>query len=132
MFSLAIPKLLVFFAAVGDRCNLPGAGVRSFFGFPHWWKYLTGEMDPVGKCSPAFNFPSSFLPVGLAVIDMLLRLAGLVAVISIIIAGITYITSAGSVDKATSARKRIVNALVGLAIVFIATALVTFIGNSMK
>ncbi|MBX4197635.1 hypothetical protein KW801_03730 [Candidatus Saccharibacteria bacterium] len=133
MLALIFAKLNLFiFAAVGDACTLPGSGVRSFFGFPHWWKYLSGQVDPIGKCSPAFSFPSDTWAVGLAIIDMLLRLAGIVAVVSIIIAGIGYITAAGSADKITSSRKRIVNSLLGLAVVLAASAVVSFIGNSLK
>lgn len=107
-------------------------GNNPFFGFPHWWKYLNAQSDPTGKCVPAFNSPSDTWAVGLAIIDMLLHLAGIVAVVSIIIAGVSYIMAAGATDKITSARKRIVNSLVGLAIVLVASALVSFIGNSLK
>ena len=103
-----------------------------FFGFPHWWKYLGTQTDPTGKCVPAFNFPSDTWAIGLAVLDMLLYLAGIVAVVSIIIAGIGYITATGNTDKITSSRKRIVNSLLGLAVVLVASAVVSFIGNSLK
>jgi hypothetical protein len=75
--------------------------------------------------------PNGLWSIGLAVIDMLLYVAGIVAVISIIIAGVSYITAAGSSDQITSARKRIINSLLGLAIVLIASALVSFIGNAI-
>lgn len=116
-------------AKVGDACTLKD---NTFFFLPHWWKYLATQMDDIGQCSPVFHFPNDILAVGLAVIDILLRLAGLAAVISIIIAGISYITSAGSTDKITASRKRIQNALIGLAIVLVASAVVSFIGNSLK
>jgi hypothetical protein len=67
----------------------------------------------------------------LAVLDMLLRIGGFAAVISIIIAGVQYIMSTGSPEKGTSARKRLTNSLIGLAIILIATGLVSFIGNSI-
>ncbi len=127
----------VVFAKIGNfffatACTLPGSGKFQFFGFPHWWKYLQGEIDPLGKCTPVFNnLPYDILPVGLAMIDILLRLAGLAAVISIIIAGITYITAAGSTDKITASRKRIVNSILGLAVALVAAAVVSFIGNSI-
>jgi len=133
MFTPVIAKLsLLFFAKVGDSCALPGSGVRSFFGFPHWWKYLSGARDPLGKCAPNFQFPSDTWAVALAIIDILLRLAGIAAVISIIIAGIGYITAAGSADKITASRKRIVNSLLGLGVVLVAATIVSFIGNSLK
>lgn len=115
-------------AKVGAACTPKGG---NFFLFPHWWEYLTSKVDDLGQCSPVFNFPNDILAVALAVVDILLRLAGLVAVLSIIIAGVTYITSIGSTDKATAARKRIQNSLIGLGIVLIASAAVSFIGNSL-
>lgn len=118
-----------FLAAVGDACTPKGG---SFFFLPHWWEYLTTRVDDLGQCSPVFNFPNDILAVALAVIDMLLRLAGLAAVVSIIIAGISYIMATGASDKITAARKRIQNSLIGLAIVFVAAAVVSFIGNSLK
>jgi hypothetical protein len=39
--------------------------------------------------------------------------------------------AAGSADKITAARKRIVNSLIGLAIALVAIAVVSFIGNSL-
>lgn len=128
MFSAIFTKAITVFAAAAPVCTIPS---HSFFSFPTWWEYLNVEVDPLGKCAPAFNFPNDILAVGLAIIDILLRFAGIAAVISIIIAGITYITAAGSADKITSSRKRIVNSLLGLAVVLVASAVVSFIGNSL-
>jgi len=127
VFAAILIKALSLFAASSDPC--PSS--NSFFGLPHWWKYLGHETDALGRCSPTFKFPDDTLAVALAVIDILLRLAGIAAVISIIIAGIGYITAAGSADKITSSRKRIVNSLIGLAVVLVASAAVSFIGNSL-
>ena len=127
MFSLMLSKLT--YLAAAQVCTI---GNNSFFGFPHWWKYLNVEKDPLGKCVPAFHFPNDTWAVGLAVIDMLLHLAGIVAVFSIIIAGISYITATGSADKVTAARKRIINSILGLAIALVAAALVQFLGNNIK
>jgi|GEM_PF-557785 len=114
--------------------NKSGNG-GSFFGFPHWWKYIhSGTRDALGGCNPTVQFSggaSGILAIALAVLDMLLYLAGIAAVISIVVAGVSYITSIGAPDKITAARKRIQNALIGLAIVFVASALVTFIGNRL-
>ncbi len=102
-----------------------------FFFFPPWWEYLKGTND-LGQCLPDFTFPHDILPVGLAIIDMLMRAAGLIAIVSIIIAGVGYITAAGDIQKTASARKRIYNSLIGLAIVAIASGVVAFIGNSLN
>lgn len=126
MFALVISKFFAFFAAT--PCNQ-----HIFFFLPPWWEYLpASKFAPPPDCSiQVFAFPDDLLAVGLAVVDMLLRVAGLVAIISIIIAGVGYITASGDVQKTASARKRIYNALIGLAIVAIASGAVAFIGNTL-
>lgn len=104
---------------------------HTFFFLPPWWEYLPASKFAADCSIKAFNFPGDLLPVGLAVVDMLLRVAGLVAIVSIIIAGVQYITASGMVEKTASARKRIYNALIGLAIVAIASGVVAFIGNTL-
>ena len=124
---LLLANLSSFFAATGDACTLPK---KLFFVLPTWWQYLKGE-EEFGQCAPSFSFPNDILAVGLAIVDMLLRVAGLIAIVSIIIAGVAYITAGGVVEKTASARKRIYNALIGLAVVAIASGVVAFIGNKL-
>ncbi len=121
MIAAVFAKLITPLFAAG--CN------NQFFFLPRWWDYLKTQPTPP-DCSITFNFPNDIWAVGLAVLEMLLRIAGFAAVISIIIAGIQYITSTGSPEKGTSARKRLQNSLIGLAIAVIAAAVVSFIGNS--
>lgn len=102
-----------------------------FFIIPPWWEYLSGKYDQLLQCSPSFTFPNDILPLGLAVLDMLLRLAGFLAVVSIIIAGVEYITATGNTDKITNARRRWINALTGLGIALAATAVVSFFGRNL-
>ncbi len=116
----------------GQACDPNTVKQYPFFGFPHWWRYIKqGEYDGLGHCVPKVHMPNGLWAIGFAVIDMLLYAAGLAAVISIIIAGLTYITAAGNAEKVTGARKRIVNSLIGLAIVLIASGIVGFIGNAL-
>jgi len=132
MFALLITRFLPFTLAIGtpgQACPLPSA--NKFFFLPPWWEYLNGAYDQLGKCSPSVSFPHVVLPIGLALIDIMIRVAGLVAIVSIIIAGIGYVTSGGNAENAAKARGRIYNALIGLAIVFVAAGLVAFIGNSL-
>lgn len=133
MLAFLVIKLNTLAVAFGATCDPNKANPQNnFFGFPHWWKYVnTGTGDALGNCTPSVKIPDGLLPIGLALIDMLLYFAGIAAVISITIAGISYITAAGSADKITAARKRIVNSLLGLAIAIIAIAVVSFIGNSL-
>lgn len=118
---LAILSKIPFFAA--STCKTGNA----FFFLPPWWEYLGVD----NSCSVKFSGIGDIWLVGLAILDMLLRLAGFLAVISIIIAGVSYMTAAGNAEKVTSARKRIVNSLVGLFIAMTAAGLVAFIGNSI-
>lgn len=126
MLTFLLAKLdLLFFAAPGDPCTLHH---KTFFFFPSWWKYLKGQKDPIGICAPHVNFPGDFWLIGLAVLDMLLRLAGFVAVLSIILAGAQLVTAEGNPEKATNARNRLINSLIGLAIAVSAIAFVAFVG----
>ena len=133
MLSIMLVRIYHFATAFGVSCDPNKANPQSnFFSFPHWWKYIhTGAGDALGTCTPSVTIPGGLLPIGLAVIDILLYFAGIAAVISIVIAGISYIMAAGSSDKITAARKRIVNSLIGLAIALVAIMVVSFIGNSL-
>lgn len=104
-----------------------GCAQNAFFFLPPWWEYLGQNAD----CSAKFTGLGDIWLVGLAILDMLLRLAGFLAVISIIIAGVSYMTAAGNAEKVTAARKRIVNSLIGLFIAMTAAGLVAFIGNKV-
>lgn len=129
MFDLLLLKLNVFAAFnTGAPCT-PKSG-NSFFGFPVWWKYIKqGEQDGLGNCVPKVTFPEGFWPIAFAVVDMLLYLAGILAVIFIIVGGFAYMTAGGNPEKAAEARKKVFNAAVGLVIVLLATAFVAFVGR---
>lgn len=122
---LPTPLLL----AAASACN-PN---KTFFGLPVWYKYLKTTVGTAGVCEfPNFVFPNDLALVGLAVIDALLRIAGLVAIAYVIIGGIQYVTSQGSPDRTKSAQETVINALIGLVLAIAATALVSFIGSTIK
>jgi hypothetical protein len=134
MYGFIFSKLVFLAASVGAKCDLPKP---HFFFLPPWWEFMPGKLDPLMECSPTLSDPSGhfhfnyILLIGLAILDMLLRLAGFVAVISIIIAGFQHQFTMGSPEKASAARHRLYNSLIGLAIALVATAAVTFIGNQL-
>lgn len=103
----------------------------SVFGLPVWYKYLDHGIDASGRCTPRIQSLSAILPIGLVVIEAILRLAGVVAVVMVIWGSFEYILSQGNPDKATSARKTLINAGVGLAIVLVSTGVITFIGGRL-
>jgi len=109
-----------------------------FFGLPVWYKYLNaaGKMQYAnGRCD--FVSLQNGLQVqdlsliGLAVVDILLHIAGLIAVGYIIWGGFKYMTSQGDPGEAKHARQTIINALIGLVISLISVGLVAFIGASI-
>jgi len=100
----------------------------SILGFPTWYKYVPGEVNQ-GKCRPVINATEDALPIGLAVFEIMLTLAGLIAVVMIFIGSFRYILSVGEPDKASSAQKTVINALIGLAITVVATRVVSFIAG---
>jgi hypothetical protein len=104
---------------------------HQFFGLVPWYKYLT--IDP--KTCDIQNFSlldsKDISLVLLAVIDDLLRLAGLLAVGFIIYGAIQYITSQGSPEATAKAQSTIINALIGLAIAMLAVGIVSFIGSQL-
>jgi hypothetical protein len=78
-----------------------------------------------------FKFPGDLTLVILAILDIMLRIAGLVAVGFVIYGAIQYITSQGEPDGIKKAQNTITNALIGMVIAITATAAVAFIGNSL-
>jgi hypothetical protein len=99
-----------------------------FFNFPAWYEFL--------KCSstgsPELSKITDIWAILAAVIDILLRLAALLAVGMIIYGGATYMTSQGSSDKTNRARETIISAAVGLLICSISIAIVHFVGGIFK
>lgn len=106
----------------------------SFFGLRTWWYYLP-QGDFSSDCKSIDHFQllkSSQIPlVGLAIVDDLLRIAGIVAVAFVIYGGIQYIASQGNPDNTSRAQSTILNALIGLAVAIVATAFVTYLGDKL-
>ncbi len=124
MTSILNPVVTNFAA---QACTADNAG---FFNFPTWYKYLDPHVVS-GVCAVDFKFPDSLPLVALAVVDILLRVAALVAVGYVIFGGVKYTISQGEPQALADARSTIIGSLVGLAIATIATALVSFIGNKI-
>jgi len=76
--------------------------------------------------------PASFGEIISIVTNLLLGIAGSIAVIFIIVGGIQYATSAGDDNRVQSAKNTILNAVIGLVITVMAYAIVNFILNIFK
>lgn len=59
--------------------------------------------------------------------NIIAGIAGGAAVILIIIGGLRYVTSGGEADKVASAKKTVMNALIGIAVIVLARALIDFV-----
>lgn len=55
--------------------------------------------------------------------------AGIAAVIIIIVAGLTYVSSGGNSQRIESARNAIINTVVGLAIIALAATIITYVAG---
>lgn len=112
----------------------PACAKGSFLGISfHWYQYLNVVREPrTGRCQITnFKVPNDFLLVGLAVVDILLRFAGLVAIGFIIYGGIQYVLSQGQPDRTKAAQDTIINALAGLVIAIAGAGIISFIGNRL-
>jgi len=67
-----------------------------------------------------------------ALIQVAFTAAGLVAVIFLIIGGFKYLTSSGNADAVEGAKGTIINAIIGLIVIFISFLLVNYILQSLK
>jgi len=116
-------------AATSEACSTTGG---SFLELPTWYKYLKPTFDDAKKeCDITFNFPQDVGKILLAVFEIILRFAGILAIIFVIWSGVQYQLSQGEPDRVKSARSVLINALIGLAIAVSATAIVNLIGHNL-
>ncbi len=106
-------------------------GGGNFLFFPKWYEYLPGTTDSSGLCSPQISSLNDVWLIVAAIIEILLRVAALVAVIFVIYGAVSYTISQGEPDKTSRAKSTIINALVGLAIAVTSAAIVAFIAKSI-
>lgn len=123
----------------------PSAAVCSagngFLGLKPWYSYLPADrFDQDGQTCAVTGFEalpanksrmSDIVPVALVVVDDLLRIAGLVAVVFVLIGGIKYMTSQGEPGETAKAKDTIINALIGLVIAIIATGVISYLGHQL-
>jgi hypothetical protein len=109
--------------AAPPNCNKP------LFGIPTWYEYL--PVDANCKIDTTGMGGDVVVLVVMALIDILLVLAGLLAVGFIIFGGFKYITSQAEPTKLAGARTTILNAVIGLVIAIIASNVITFIATRL-
>lgn len=133
------------FAQERDFCQ---TSIGGFFGLPTWYKYLNPryraaytdsennripaqcELDPLRTSSGGLDV-RYFLKVGMAVFEIVMRVAAMAAIAFVIWGGFQYLMSQGEPEKIAGARTTIVNALVGLMIAIFSVAIVNVVGGAI-
>ena len=145
-FLIVFSTMLVLPASVkaaGNQCYSNG-----FFGFPHWYEYLDVQpvspepnpenittcqvVGPTASDGSGIDIPKAAISVALAIIDILLRVAGLVAFGYIVYSGFLFVLAQGDSNKEKQARQTIINAVVGMIVSITAVTLVSFIGSKLS
>lgn len=110
---------------------------KSFLLLPPWYKYLveSGRMEVssiTGRCDFKGDFQIQDIGlIALAILDIMLRIAGIIATGFVIYGGILLLLSQGEPDQSKKARQTIINAFIGVLIALIATGFVSFIGSRL-
>ncbi len=96
-----------------------------FFKFPTWYKYLPCENGDV------VDFELRYIWLILAaVLEMLLLLAGILAVAYFIYGGFVIMTSQGNPERISSGRNVILHATIGLVIVVLSAGFVQLVAGA--
>lgn len=77
---------------------------------------------------PNESSPTVFI---MKIINIALGLAGLVAVLFLLIGGFRYITSAGNEEVAEQAKKIIINAIIGIVVIILSFVIVRVISQTL-
>lgn len=123
-----------------DACHQ----TAGFFNFPTWYEYLevgpkssSKGTDPCAIIGPAdpvtgeLDFQRALPRIALAIVEVMLRVAGMAAVAMVIFAGFKYMTSQGEPDATKKAQATAANALIGLTVAVLASVIVTFVGSTL-
>ncbi len=119
-------------------------GSTNLLSFPAWYQYL--EVSPPPDCTvsairyddgpglggesePPVNIGATVGALLLAIIEILLRVAGIVAVGFVVYGGIRYTMSQGAPDKLQAARQTIINGIIGIFIAASAVAIINLVSD---
>ena len=93
---------------------------------------LSNNLIPIIIPKAGTNGTDILTNTAVTVINLILLIAGILAVIYLIYAGVLYITAGGDTGKADKGRTGIVNAIIGLVIISAAYLLVRFVGGAIS
>jgi hypothetical protein len=139
IFASFLLMALVFVSANGLSPAVANAGPAqcsgtssSLLNFPTWYKYVDHGWNPeTNGCDVRARIPDDLAAIGFAIFEIILRIAGIAAVFFVMYGGFLYLTSQGEPDRAANGRTTIVNALTGLLIAMLATAIVNLVARNI-
>ena len=110
-----------------------------FLLLPTWYKHLTFDdncnivfnqqiVNEDGSINESFDY-GAIWKIGLAIVEMLLMLAGIIAVAFTMIGAFQFATAQGSPDKVAKARNTVTNAVVGAIVAILASRVVGYIAG---
>lgn len=88
-------------------------------------------VSPDGTCETKSGAESSIDRLLKVVLTMLSFIAGIIAVVMIIVSGFKYITSNGDSNSLSSSKKSLIYAIIGLVVVAISQFIVMFVINNV-
>jgi hypothetical protein len=109
-------------AYAAEKCTGSGA-----LPLPTWHEYVVGADCKIPK---EFTGKTIVL-IMMGIFNIILYLAGFLAVIMVIYGGYKLVVSTGEPQKIAGARSTILNALIGLAIAIVASQVVGFIAGRL-
>lgn len=109
-------------------CEVSG----NFFSFPTWHKYLSLVNTEDKSCHVHLQSIWDVWLIGAAIIEMLIRVAAMIAIVMIVWGGVRYIQSRGDPNNTKQALNTILAAVGGLVISVVATVMISFIAGSIN
>lgn len=122
---VSIVSLLPTQASYASPSPCPRNG--SFLSFPDWNRGLQCEGSGDSLHVVMNDIPTFVWTVALNALDILLRIAGILAVVLLIVNGYQYLMSAGAPEKISKAKTGLLQAIVGLAIALLASTIIYYI-----
>lgn len=93
---------------------------------------LLGNGGNIGNCTAGANACVTANDLVKNLIDWVIGIAGVVSAVFLVYGGIQYVTSSGDPSKLKRAKDTILYALIGLAIVALATVITAFVSNTIR
>jgi len=123
--------LVAIFPTTVDAVS-PCPSTSAFLGFPNWYRGLDCEGDTDAGTYHVIVGGETAIPrfiwtIVLNALDILLRIAGILAVVMILFSAFKYVTNGGNESKIAAAKTSLMQAVIGLLIAVAAATIVGFV-----